>query len=291
MRWPSGKSSAAALPVFPTATQVKMANTGAPLSPCSPQTPQAWGLGAVGSAGGLNFTIMATVGVHTHRRRRSKRSPVAQIEAKLDLSSRSRADGGKLVPPLLHPPLCSTASPLLSTWRLMMKEHGGGIQISRRGRLQKKNAESVFGREEIRSECLMSTAAWGQRGKSGVSHWRQIAFSGWLVFVLLLLLRNPTKRANKQNKQKKTLIRRQSGSHNFLLTEAFVLTITFVERFCSPSTVYFSNLRSIIHIYSILFKRRKIPGLCIPCSYYSSGKIIPRLSTYYFSKIYASKHQ
>lgn len=149
MRWPSGKSSAAALPVFPTARQVKMANARAPLSLCSAQ--MLWV--------GLDFTNMATIGVHMHRRQRSKRSTVAQIKAKQDLSSRSRADSGKLIPPLLHPPLCSTASPLLSTWRLMMKEHGGGIQISRRGRVQKKNAESVFGREEIKSECLMTTAA------------------------------------------------------------------------------------------------------------------------------------
>lgn len=161
MRWPSGKSSAAALPVFPTASQVKMANARAPLSPCSaPMLCRVWGWGVAGSAGGgLDFTNMATIGVHMHRRQLSKGSTVAQIEAKQDLSSRSRADGGKLVPPLLHPPLCSTASPLLSTWRLMMKEHGGGIQISRSGRVQKKNAESVFGRGEIRSECLMTTAA------------------------------------------------------------------------------------------------------------------------------------
>lgn len=42
----------------------------------------------------------------------------------------------------------------------MMKEHGGGIQISRRGRARKKRMPNLcLGREEIRSECLMTTAA------------------------------------------------------------------------------------------------------------------------------------
>lgn len=50
------------------------------------------------------------------------------MRTKQDLSSRLRADGGKLVTPLLHPPLCSAASPL-SSWRLMMTGYGRGIQI------------------------------------------------------------------------------------------------------------------------------------------------------------------
>lgn len=40
----------------------------------------------------------------------------------------------------------------------MMKQHGRGIQIGRSRRVQEKNANSVFGRKEIKSECLMTAS-------------------------------------------------------------------------------------------------------------------------------------